>query len=818
MRPVLLALSLLTAAPALAQGPSAGRVLWLSGDLGAEARLGDQVEAWRDRSPAGHDVVQGDGARMPTLEAVGPGGHPTLVFDGNDSLARPDGMPTGSYTKVMVCAVDDLAATNNVLSGGSQHAVYFESSDRARIYHSGIFATSSVPVEVGEPVVLVATYDAQSGTGTLHQDGQQVGTGSAPAHTDPGLQVGSFAGGFGFVGRISELMVYDRVLDPVERAAVEGYLVAKYLSSPQPEVLLERAPRSGQLLQRDAQDRAQLRFEGQVLTPGFDRVEVSVLKDGAPFTVVDAALTYAGGAASFSLTAAIDAGFHDHEATLRLVSGSTVTPVAVRRRITCGDTFLVQGQSNAAAWDFWNEGVANLARSPWIRSFGSAADNPGAVLDRGWDEADAEVRYGHAGVGQWGHVLAQRVVASEGVPVALLNGAVGGTSSTQHLRDASDPENPATIYGRLLWRARLAEMAATARALLWYQGESDNGDEALHAQNFAALHGDWRADFPALEQLYVFQVRTGCGVSGRGVREVQRQLPSQYADVQVMSTTAAPLHDGCHYRSAGYQELGERIARLVLRDLYGSTDTQDIEAPDVLHATWEGPARDRVRLTFKEPGDTILWDAGAGLHFQLDSGQLVLGGTPSGNTLLLDLAGPSTASRISYLGHALDGPWVTNARGVGALAFFDVPIVECPEPPPTSYCVTSPNAVGAGARIFSSGTPSLAANAFSLQAFYAPPLQAGLFFYGGEPAQLPLGNGTLCVGQGGGVFRLQAVQCDFLGSAFLPLDFDAPPMNGGAGQVFAGTPYHFQFCYRDPGGPGGAGFNFSDGLRVSFCP
>jgi len=27
--------------------------------------------------------------------------------------------------------------------------------------------------------------------------------------------------------------------------------------------------------------------------------------------------------------------------------------------------------------------------------------------------------------------------------------------------------------------------------------------------------------------------------------------------------------------------------------------------------------------------------------------------------------------------------------------------------------------------------------------------------------------------------------------------------------------HHFQFCYRDPGG---AGFNFSDGLAVSFCP
>ncbi len=780
--------------------------------------MGDQVEAWRDASPAGNDVAQGDGSRMPTLEAFGPGGHPTLVFDGNDSLARPDGMVTGSYSKVMVCAVDDFSATNNVLSGGSQHAVYFESSDRARVYHGGIFVTSAVPVGLGELVLLVATYDAQSQTGVLYQNGVQVGSGSAPPHSDAGIEIGSFAGANGFVGRISEAMVYDHALDAGERAAVEAYLTAKYFSSSPPVVTFDQAPRSGQLLQRDAQDQASLRFAGRVASSGFDRIEVELLRDGLPFQSVDQALTYSAGSADFDLAALVDAGFHDYEATVRLFNGASPTPVALRRRIACGDTFLIQGQSNAAAWDFSGEGVANLAQSPWIRSFGSTLDNAGTALDQTWDEADAEVQYGHAGVGQWGHVLAQRLVSSQGVPVAVINGAVGGTSSTQHQRDPSDPERLDTIYGRLLWRARLAGVAETARALLWYQGESDNGDEALHAQNFAALYGDWRSDFTALEQLYAFQVRTGCGVSGRGVREVQRQLPSIYSDLQLMSTTAAPTHDGCHYGSAGYNELGQRIARLVLRDLYGSTDVQDITAPDILEAAWLDSARDRVLLTFREPTDTLRWEAGAEVHFQLSNGQQVIGGAASGNTVLLDLPGPGSATRISYIGHALDGPWVTNARGVGLLAFFDVPILDCPEPAPTSYCVTSPNSVGAGARIFGSGSQSITVNTFQLQIFFAPPGQSGLFFYGTEPGQVPIGGAFLCVGQGGVVQRLPVVQADFLGTAFLPLDFGAPPMNSGAGQVVAGTHYYFQFWYRDSGAPGGSGFSLSDGLDVSFCP
>ncbi|MCP3915381.1 MAG: hypothetical protein GY711_07485 [bacterium] len=808
----------LTIVPAAAQGPSAGRVLWVNGTVGAQQRMGNQVEAWADSSGTGNELVQADGSRMPTFEPIGLGGHPTLVFDGNDSLARTNGMPTGSYSKVMVCAVDDLSATNNVLSGSSQHAAYFAGADRARIFHSGTFVTSGVPVLAGELVVLVATYDAPGQTGLLYQNGVLVGSGSAPPHADTAIEVGSFASGNFFIGRISELMVYDHVLDAGERAAVETYLFSKYLTNTPPEVGFDHIPKSGQVLQRDAQGQASLRVEGMVVTAGFDRIEVEVLRDDLAWQTVDQPLAYGASGANFALAATIDAGFHDYEVSVRLYAGPIDTPVAFRQRIACGDTLLIQGQSNAVAGDFHNEGLANAGQSPWIRSFGSRLDAPDTALDQGWDEADGEVFNGHAGIGQWGLTLAQDIVASQGVPVGIVNGAVGGTSSSEHQRDDANPENLATIYGRFLWRARRAEVATTARALLWYQGESDNGNEALHAQNFDALYDDWHADFPALEKLYVFQVRTGCGVSGRGVREVQRNLSHVYPDLDVMSTTAAPTHDGCHYRNAGYTELGERIARLVRRDLYGSTDTQDIDAPDVLQAEWVDATRDRIRLTFRDPGDTLVWGTGSQAFFQIDGSQTVASGSALANTVLLDLSGTSTATSVSYVGHSGDGAWVTNARGVGALAFFDVPIVECSEPPPAPYCVTSPNAVGPGARILAAGSQSIALNLFTLEIGAATPNQFGLCFYGTGTTQVPAGNGVLCIDLSGGLHRLPVVQSDALGNAFFQLDFGAPPMDAGAGQVVAGTTYNFQYWYRDPGGPGGTDYNFSDGLAVAFCP
>ena len=48
------------------------------------------------------------------------------------------------------------------------------------------------------------------------------------------------------------------------------------------------------------------------------------------------------------------------------------------------------------------------------------------------------------------------------------------------------------------------------------------------------------------------------------------------------------------------------------------------------------------------------------------------------------------------------------------------------------------------------------------------------------------------------------------------LDITDPP--SPSGQITVGSSWNFQFWYRDPAGPGGTGFNLSDGLHAIFCP
>lgn len=138
----------------------------------------------------------------------------------------------------------------------------------------------------------------------------------------------------------------------------------------------------------------------------------------------------------------------------------------------------------------------------------------------------------------------------------------------------------------------------------------------------------------------------------------------------------------------------------------------------------------------------------------------------------------------------------------------------------TSYCESTPNSAGAGAMISHTGSMSVAANDLLLLSSGAPAHAFGTFFYGAQGTQVPFGDGYLCVAPGAlGVFRLLPIQvADGAGSTQRHLDLSQPPAGGGPGLIQIGSTWHFQHWYRDVQGPGGTGFNLTDGLSVTFCP
>jgi hypothetical protein len=156
------------------------------------------------------------------------------------------------------------------------------------------------------------------------------------------------------------------------------------------------------------------------------------------------------------------------------------------------------------------------------------------------------------------------------------------------------------------------------------------------------------------------------------------------------------------------------------------------------------------------------------------------------------------------LGHAVGSVFVVG--GDTARLVENVPQIG------TSYCVGAPNSAGAGASIEVYGSAVVADDDVLLTAHGLPPNLPGIFIVAPLQAQVPFGDGFLCVG--GPVTRvLPMLVSTPQGTVQFALDLQTPPLSN---VIVPGSTQHFQYWYRDPQGPGGSTFNLSDGRQVAF--
>lgn len=369
-------------------------------------------------------------------------------------------------------------------------------------------------------------------------------------------------------------------------------------------------------------------------------------------------------------------------------------PVHAASDLVSGDAFIIQGQSNAVATDFGKENP--LQPNPWVRTFGATDGSPNGSHLKLWGPAEARARGGRLEIGYWGMELGRRLVESQRIPICLINGAVGGTRIDMHQRDAADPTNPATIYGRLLWRVRAAGLDHGIRGILWHQGENDQGADGpdgtfgfVHYRRyFDQMAGSWRQDYPNAQRLHLFQIwpkSCAMGINGSDnyLREEQRKLKTAYAHLDVMPTLGIRPPGGCHFPAAGYAEFAKLMTPLIERDHYGVKNVQTVSAPNILSVERVGDKPDAVVLTFDQP---VVWSDGLTSEFSFEVGTglarqpssvKVVGASAQGSTLTLRLSeGLPMGSSISYLDSKnwSQDRLLMGANGLPALTFRSVPI------------------------------------------------------------------------------------------------------------------------------------------------
>lgn len=223
-----------TAGPA---GVAEGLRVWLKAEAGVVLGPEKAVVRWQDQSGHLHDATQPSAVRQPKyvegLFSPGPG----LRFDGSRFLASTNGMPTGSYTKVVRFFISQTAAANNLLSGATAgtaaargHGLLFGTGQKTlKLSHTGNFAVATTDSSLGRATTVLATYEATTRLGELYLDGVFAGSGIAEGdNTLASYQIGALGGTARLSGAISEVMIYDRVLTATERQAILGYFDDKY--------------------------------------------------------------------------------------------------------------------------------------------------------------------------------------------------------------------------------------------------------------------------------------------------------------------------------------------------------------------------------------------------------------------------------------------------------------------------------------------------------------------------------------------------------------------------------------------------------------
>ena len=399
---------------------------------------------------------------------------------------------------------------------------------------------------------------------------------------------------------------------------------------------------------------------------------------------------------SYAFAVPIAAGLVTYKLEFGTSGGSIDTPTRTVTDLVCGDAYLIEGQSNAEATN--NDVPADTHPSPWIRSYGSA---------HGWGYATNKGSELQLGV--WGWIWAKHLSATYHMPICIINGAVGGTRIDQHQPNPAGhslPGSSYSIYANLYNRIVGAKLTHGIRAVLWHQGEQDQGsggpfggdyDYKFYQQLFVDMSAAWKQDFPNIRKYYIFQIwPPACGDQSRNdqLREVQRTLPYLYSNMRIMSTLGIVPGSSCHYVLEGYQKFSDLISPLMEQDFYGYMPGGVFSAPNLVKACYSSTARDQITLEFDQ---NVAWNPGAPELFYLDrlAGK-VTSGSASGKIIKLQLNAPATAKTITYLqGSAWDGVQgnlLYGGNGIAALTFADVPL----KPPAPSGQGATPRASPAG--------------------------------------------------------------------------------------------------------------------------
>lgn len=465
------------------------------------------------------------------------------------------------------------------------------------------------------------------------------------------------------------------------------FLVHVCLASP--IVTFSKIPAKLQLYPRKSNNKATIPIVGKISTTGYSQMSVVVYRNNIFYKYLKASLTYASGSAGFALYPTILSELAEYKFAIYARRPADSSLVALRDSIVAGDVYVINGQSNS----HYANSMENYSNQ-YCRTFGIQTNNSNYVAynpsDTTWNIAKGVYPYL---TGSWGIILQKLIRDNLGIPTCIINGGTGGSQIDEHMKNSLQSDYfTNTIYGKLHYRLLKSGLINDIKAIFWYQGEKDAGRLFnVYEGFFQQLYQAWKVEYAIAAKIYVFQINLGCTSNSNSgkFREGQRKFKQSFADVHTIATAGVKGYDGCHYDTAGYHEIARQVYRIVAKDFYNSTDTLNIQSPEIRRAYYASSRQQQIVLEFNYVSNLVWPQSIGGVdlkdYFYLDGvAGKVLSGLAGSNKIILQLDTVSNASTITYLPDAVApstpflGPTVKSIRGVNAFSFYEFPIGPAP--------------------------------------------------------------------------------------------------------------------------------------------
>jgi len=215
--------------------------LWLKADAGVTLS-GLNVTAWADQSGNGNNATTYDVNPVYTESAKN--GKPAITFSGSEMMTTANIFNGSNSRTIFAVYYVNNEDTANTICGQTNdlevvNGSFFLLQARSDLDGNPYLATANDDL-IGSPFVnqtwKIAMADYNGTTGNLYSNGTNVGTGTFSWNTYNGtFCIGSYftnddQGSLfeSLIGKIAEIVVYNRVLTATERQNVTAYLNTKY--------------------------------------------------------------------------------------------------------------------------------------------------------------------------------------------------------------------------------------------------------------------------------------------------------------------------------------------------------------------------------------------------------------------------------------------------------------------------------------------------------------------------------------------------------------------------------------------------------------